>query len=213
MARRTPTTAAALAISAALLLTACGGSNHADGTAKSRDSTAIASSPSTPSPPRAARPIIRLPRTFQLTFQNWTSSDPDQQAVLDDGKQQIRAGYAAIIANTPEASYLTFYDTASGLSQDKKWIRTYTGKNLTVMGKAPAYDARARLLGSSRTRAVLNYCMDESKAYSKDRATGKVEGNPAGTDPTVYYTVTLRKSSRDVWQAVSTSSKRGGCPS
>ncbi|MFJ3698652.1 hypothetical protein ACIPW9_31810 [Streptomyces sp. NPDC090052] len=218
MNRRIPAIAAALVTGASLFLTACGGSNgNNTSQGKSADDGTKAPAASTSAPAsasaRATRPNIQLPQSFQLNFQNWTSSDPDEQSVLNDGKQQVRAGYAAIDANTPDASYLTFYDTASGLSQDKEWINTYTGKNLAVLGKAPVYDAKARLLGANRTRAVLNYCMDESKAYTKERKTGKIEGNPVGTDPTVFYTSTLRKSSQGIWQTVSTSSKRGGCPS
>ncbi|WP_328319031.1 hypothetical protein [Streptomyces sp. NBC_00388] len=216
MARRTPTIAAALSISAALLLTACGGSSNDDASKdkiKGVDGGTKSPSASASAAPGAARPEITIPKSFQLNFQSWTSSDSVEQAVLNDGKEQVRAGYAAIIANTPDADYLKFYDTAAGLSQDQKWMKTYTGKNLTLIGKAPVYDAKVTMLGNEKKRAILNYCMDESKGYTKDRKSGKVEGNPAGTDPTVYYTSTLQKNSQGVWQTVSTSSKRGGCPS
>ncbi|WP_328378196.1 hypothetical protein OHB13_21575 [Streptomyces sp. NBC_00440] len=217
MARRTPAIAAALAVSAALLLTACGGSNNDASKDKIKGADEGTKSPSasasTSAAPGAARPEITIPHSFQLNFQGWNSSDPNEQAVLNDGKEQVRAGYAAIMANAPDAEYLKFYDTAAGLSQDQEWIKTYTDKNLTLIGKAPVYDAKASMLGSNKTRAILNYCMDETKAYTKGRKTGKVEGNPAGTDPKVYYTSTLQKSSQGVWQTVSTNSKRGGCPS
>ncbi|MEV6792754.1 hypothetical protein AB0M87_12265 [Streptomyces sp. NPDC051320] len=216
MARRTPITAAALALSAGLLLTACGGGSDDSSSDKikgaddapSKTPTASASTSSD-----AARPKIEIPKSFQLNFQGWTSDDSDEQAVLDDGKEQVRAGYAAITANDPHASYLVFYDTDAGLSQDRKWIKTYTDKDLTVIGKAPVFDAKATLLGSNKSRATLSYCMDESKAYSKNRKTGKTEGNPAGTDPEVFYTATLQKSDKGVWQTVSVDSKRGGCTS
>ncbi|WP_328537300.1 hypothetical protein [Streptomyces sp. NBC_00344] len=214
MARCAPITAATLTACAALLLTACGGNDNSSsdkikgaGDASKSPSASVSTSPDT------ARPKITIPNSFQLIFQGWTSGDPDEQAVLNDGKEQVRAGYAAITANNPDAGYLTFYDTASGLSQDRKWIRTYTDKNLTVIGKAPVFDAKADLLGSNRTRATLSYCMDESKASSKNRKTGKTEGNPPGTDPEVFYTSTLQKSAKGVWQTVSVESKRGGCSS
>ncbi|MFE2373938.1 hypothetical protein [Streptomyces sp. NPDC059398] len=217
MARRTPTIAAALTVSAALLLTACGGSSSDASKDKIKGADEGTKSPSasasTSAAPGAARPEITIPHAFQLDFQGWNSGDSEEQAVLNDGREQVRAGYAAIIANAPDADYLKFYDTAAGLSQDQKWIKTYTGKNLTLIGKAPVYDAKASMLGGNKTRAVLSYCMDESKAYTKDRKTGKVEGNPAGTNPKVYYTATMQKSSQGVWQTVSTNSKRGGCPS
>ncbi|MEV8568643.1 hypothetical protein AB0436_24190 [Streptomyces sp. NPDC051322] len=215
MARRTPIIAAALAVSAGLLLTACGGGGDSSSD-KIKGADEGSSSPpaaSASTSPDATRPKIEIPKSFQLDFQGWTSSDSDEQAVLNDGKEQVKAGYAAIIANDPEADYLAFYDTDAGLSQDRNWIKTYTDKDLTVIGKAPVYDAKATLLGSNKTRAMLSYCMDESKAYSKNRKTGKTEGNPAGTDPEVFYTSTLQKSDKGVWQTVSVDSKRGGCAS
>ncbi|WP_250299071.1 hypothetical protein [Streptomyces sp. A 4/2] len=217
MARRTPTIAAALAVGAALLLTACGGSSDNSSSDKIKGAGEGSKSPSasasTSKAPGPTRPVISIPKSFQLNFQGWTSADADEQAVLNDGKEQVRAGYAAIIANDPNPDSLAFYDTVAGLSQDKLWIKTYTDKDLTVIGKAPVYEAKASLLGNTKTRAVLNYCMDESKAYSKNRKSGKVAGNPAGTDPKVFYTSTLRKNPEGIWQTVSVSSKRGGCSS
>lgn len=216
MARRAlTTTAAALTTAATLLLTACGGeADSSSDDIKGADTGSSSSPPasaSTPSGPSGTeRPEITLPSSFQLTFENWTSSDPDEQAVLDDGREQLRAGYAAITANDPDSEALVFYHTEGGLSQAQRWIRTYTDKNLTVMGKLPVFDSEVTL-GDNKKVAVLAYCTDESKAYSKDRKTGKVEGNPAGTDPEVHYSISLAKNTAGVWQTVSARSERGGC--
>ncbi|MFF7795357.1 hypothetical protein [Streptomyces sp. NPDC007991] len=215
MSRRAlTTTAAAFAATAALLLTACGGGDSQSDDIKGADSGS--SSPSASASASSAahgvkRPVIKLPSSFQLTFQNWTSSDPDEQAVLNDGKAQLRAGYAAIIENKPDGGdALAFYDTEAGLSQDREWIKSYTGKNVTVIGELPVFDPQATLF-AKKTKAQLRYCTDESNAQTKNRKTGKVVGNPAGTDPQVAYVVTMQKSEQGVWQTVSTNSKRGGC--
>ncbi|MCX5559857.1 hypothetical protein [Streptomyces sp. NBC_00038] len=215
MARRTmTTTAVAFTASAALLLTACGGSEDsssddikgADTGSSSPSASASASAAS-----GAERPDITLPSSFKLTFEDWTSSDPNEQAILDDAREQLRAGYAAIIAKEPEGgAALAFYDTESGLSQDRQWIKSYTDKDLTVFGDLPAFDPKVTL-GSNKTSASLNYCTDESKAYSRNRETGKVAGNPAGTDPEVFYIVSLAKNAQGIWQNVSTRSERGAC--
>ncbi|MFJ9540548.1 hypothetical protein ACIRPX_25190 [Streptomyces sp. NPDC101225] len=208
-----PTTAAALTAATALLLTGCGGGDKSPSDdIKGADTTPNSPSASASQASGVKRPGISLPSEFQLTFENWTSSDAVEQAVLDDTKEQLRAGYAAIIANEPDGGEaLAFYDTPSGLSQDRQWIKTYTSKNLTVFGKLPAYDAKPTLLGNGKTRAVVTYCTDESKAYTRDRKTKEVQGNPKGTDPKVFYTVTLTKNSDGVWQNISTRAKRGGC--
>ncbi|MFF9125794.1 hypothetical protein ACF09J_21225 [Streptomyces sp. NPDC014889] len=158
------------------------------------------------------RPSVRLPTEFQLTFDNWTSSDSVEQAILNDTKEQLRAGYAAITANEPDGGdALAFYDTKPGLTQDRQWIRTYTSQDLTVFGQLPAHDPRATLIGDKKTRAVVTYCTDESKAYTRNRRTKEIQGNPAGSDPKVFYSVTLTKNADGVWQNVSTRAKRGGC--
>lgn len=58
---------------------------------------------------------------------------------------------------------------------------------------------------------MVTYCADESEAYTRNRRTKKVLGNPAGTSPKVFCTVALAKNADGVWQNVSTDSKRGGC--
>ncbi|MGW7257026.1 hypothetical protein [Streptomyces sp. NPDC054834] len=212
MARRT-LTLTTLTTTAALLLAACGGSGGgktddikgADTGSKSPAASASASTPS-----GVKRPVITLPSNFQLTFANWTSSDPVKQAVLDDAKEELRAGYAAIIANNPDSKALAFYDTEAVIGQTKSWIKSYTDKNVTVIGKLPAFDPKVSL-AKTGTGASLSYCTDESKAYTKNRRTSKVQGNPAGTNPNVLYVVSLAKNPQGVWQNAGVHSKRGGC--
>ncbi|MEJ1196849.1 MULTISPECIES: hypothetical protein [unclassified Streptomyces] len=210
------TTAATFTATAALLLTACGGggddasSDDIKGAGTGASSSAPSATASSATPPGVERPVIKLPSSFQLTFQDWTSSDARQQAVLNDAKEELRAGYAAIIANDPDSEAVAFYDTDSGRSQSKKWIKSYTDKNVTVIGKLPVFDPKVTVLDGGTT-ASLGYCTDESEAYTKHRKTGKVEGNPADMDPEVYYLVTLRKSSQGVWQNASVRSERGEC--
>jgi hypothetical protein len=211
--RALTTTAAAFATTAALLLTACGGSDGSSsddikGAGNGSSSPSVSASPSAES--GVKRPVIKLPSSFQLTFENWTSSDPVEQAVLNDGREQLRAGYEAIIENDPDSKDRAFYDTKNGFLQSQQWIRTYTDKNLTVIGKLPVFDPKVTL-AKDKAAASLSYCTDESKASTKNRETGEVKGNPAGTDPEVVYVISMGKNAQGVWQAVSAHSERGGC--
>ncbi|MGX1028854.1 hypothetical protein [Streptomyces sp. SAI-097] len=205
-------TAATFAATAALLLTACGGEDSAPDDIKGAEtgSPSASESASPSAAPGVERPVIELPSSFQLTFEGWKSSDAKEQAVLNDAKEELRAGYAAIIANDPDSEAVAFYDTDSGRTQSKKWIKSYTDKNVTVIGKLPVFDPKVTLLDDGST-ASLGYCTNESEAYTKHRKTGKVEGNPKDMDPEVYYLVTLRKSSQGVWQNASVRSERGEC--
>ncbi|MFF6875383.1 hypothetical protein ACFY9S_08695 [Streptomyces sp. NPDC012474] len=206
------TTAAALTVAAALLLTACGGGGDsaADDSKGSGDSshspTASKSSPE----PGVKRPVIRLPGSFQLTFENWTSSDRVEQAVLNDGKEELRAGYAAVIANDPDSEAVAFYDTEGVRGQTKQWIKSYTDKGYTVIGKLPAFNPKV-ILAKNRKGATLTYCTDETEAKTRHRKTGKVEGNPAGTNPYVLYSLSLTKNEQGVWQNTSVRGERGKC--
>ena len=155
MARRAFTiTAAALTATTALLLTGCGGDDSSDDI---EGADAGSSSPSTSAaastPAGVESPEITIPSSFKLTFADWKSDDPEKQAVLDDGREQLRAGYAAIIENDLDSEALAFYDTKAGLSQDQEWIRSYTDKNLTVVGELPVYDPEAELFGEN-TKAI-----------------------------------------------------------
>ncbi len=211
MTRRTSTIAVVIAAASALLVSGCSsgdsGPEKIDGAGQGSPNPTTSSLPS----PNTQRPKIRVPKSFSLQFGDWISSDPVKQQVLDDGKEKIRASYAAIIDKELDADYLKFYDTKSGFSQDRKWMKTYTGKNLTVIGNLRLFDAKVTLPDKGGTRALLSYCTDESKARTKNHDTGRVAGNPSGADPHVYYESTKRKDSRGVWQTVSVHSERGGC--
>ncbi|GAA2424111.1 MULTISPECIES: hypothetical protein [Streptomyces] len=210
MARRAlSTTAATLTATAALLLTACGGGGD-DKSSDGIKGTDSGPSPSASSPPGPERPEITIPSSFRLTFENWTSGDPVEQAVLNDGKEEIRAGYAAIIENDPDSEAVAFYDTEGVRGLTKEWIKSYTDKNVTVIGKLPAFNPKVNLAGNGKG-ASLSYCTDESAAKTRNRKTSEVEGNPAGTDPYVRYSVSLAKNEQGVWQNASVHSERGAC--
>ena len=161
-------------------------------------------------PAGVERPEITIPSSFKLTFADWKSDDPEKQAVLDDGREQLRAGYAAIIENDLDSEALAFYDTKAGFLQSQQWIRTYTDKNLTVIGKLPVFDPKVTM-AKDKAAASLSYCTDESRASTRNRETGEVRGNPPGTDPEVLYVISMGKNAQGVWQAVSAHSDRGGC--
>jgi hypothetical protein len=154
--------------------------------------------------------VITLPDSFQVSFENWTDSDPVKQAVLNDAKEEVRAGYAAITSNNPDSEAVAFYDTKGVVPQTKAWIKTYTDKNLTVMGKLPVFDPKV-VLASNKRGAAVTYCTDESKAYTKNRKTGEKLGNPEGTSPYVSYSISFAKNAQGVWQNTSQHGKRGAC--
>ena len=91
---------AALTASATLLLTACGsgGDDSASDKIKGADQggeKASASASASAAADGVKRPEIPLPSTFAMDFEGLTDSDPKLQAILDDGKEALRANHAA----------------------------------------------------------------------------------------------------------------------
>lgn len=213
MNRRSLPVATALAVTVAVILTACGGSDDSSTSkdkikgAGSGGGEASASPSASVKPGGVKRPDIKLPRSFQVEFDGWTNSDPKLQAILDDGRQQLLSSYAAVIESDPEAAPMAFYNTGEALFTGKKWIRGFVDKDLTLVGKTRAYKPQVRI--SQDGSGTLFYCVDESKASTQNRETKKVTKTPADKAQALYRTKLAK--SQGVWQTTSLSTTQGGC--
>ncbi|MEV8320696.1 hypothetical protein AB0Q95_41760 [Streptomyces sp. NPDC059900] len=204
--------AASLTASAALLLTACGSGGDGDSSGKTKavnDSGAEASAGASAKPGGAERPDIKLPAEFRADFAGWTNSDPKLQAVLDDGREELRAKYAAIIEGNPESDAVAFYDSGTSLVTARKWIKSFVETDDSLIGEIKAYDPKVNV--SSKDTAVFFYCVDERKSSTKNRRTDKVTATPDSPDSVLQYRARLAKSEQGVWQTVSLETIPGGC--
>ncbi|MFG2790522.1 hypothetical protein [Streptomyces sp. NPDC048419] len=211
MARRAlPSTAAAFTTAAVLLLTGCGGGDKSSsGDIKGADTGSGSPSASASTVSGVKRPDIKLPGSFKANFADWTNSDPALQTAMNDGKERLRASYAAIIAGDPEYSALSFYSGTSAMSTGAKWIKGYKG--LTIVGQVKAYNPEISYIGDAKKRATLAYCVDEGKGYSKDLKTGEKSGTPKGESPLVEYRTSLGKQADGVWKTMTVETQPGGC--
>ncbi|MEV2255834.1 hypothetical protein AB0I94_35655 [Streptomyces sp. NPDC050147] len=206
---------AAITASAALLLTACGsGGDDKDSSDKiegAGDGGSKASASAAPSngSGKAGRPTIKLPSSFKMEFVGWTNSDPKLQAILDDGKEALRADHAAIIEGDPDASYVKFYNNPTSEASSKKWIKGFVDKDLTLTGEARISKPQVRI--NSTGSGILFYCMDESKGFTKNLKTKEVVGTPKDQSPRVQYQTRLDRTKDGVWKTSSSTTKRGGC--
>ncbi|WP_055702592.1 hypothetical protein [Streptomyces silaceus] len=155
----------------------------------------------------AARPTITLPESFRADFEGWTNSDPKLQSILNDGKDRLRAGYAAIIAGNPQDGSLKFFSTDEALKSAPTWVETYEG--LALKGRVRVFDPEVHI--SNEGFGVLFYCVDEARAFTRNTRTGRVEGTPEGDDPMVQYRTRLGRSADGVWQTSTVETERGGC--
>ncbi|KAF4405365.1 MULTISPECIES: hypothetical protein [Streptomyces] len=204
--------ATALAAAAALLLTACGGGNETskdsgkiEGAHQDDKSSAESSPPSS-----AKRPQIKIPNGFEMTFERWESTDPKENAVLQDGRERVRAVNEAILQNpaNPESPHVSFYNAEGALDSGKRWIDGFKKNGLTITGEVRYLDPQVGFRDDGS--ATLVYCADESKGFSKNVKTGKVD-DESSSSPYVRYTTLLKKNGEGVWQTVRVVNERGAC--
>ncbi|WP_405751610.1 hypothetical protein OHA44_24135 [Streptomyces sp. NBC_00144] len=219
MNRPTRLVTALLTVSAALLLAACDSRANSDSASDkikgADDGSGKASAPTSDATPTAPggvkRPVITFPSDFQTDFQGWTNSDPKLQAILNDGREQLKSEYAAIIAadSTPTSDAVAFYNSGASLTSTRKWIKSYVDTDDSLTGKIRVFSPQVQI--NDTGSGVLFYCVDEGKAYTKNRKTKKVTGTPDDVNPKLQYRTMLNKTSQGVWKTVSLETARGAC--
>lgn len=214
--RRFLPAAAALTATAALLLTACssgGGDDSSSDKIKGADQSANSSSSPSASAAVAEggvnRPEIRLPSSFQADFQSWTNSDPKLQAIMNDGREELRSKYAAIIEADPDSDAVSFYNAETTLTSARKWINQFVTDDDSLVGKVTVFDPQVHI--NDTGSGVLFYCVDERKASTKNRKTGKTIATPDKPESLVQYRVRLDKNTQGVWKTVSLTTVAGAC--
>ncbi|MFF8569689.1 hypothetical protein ACF07W_05705 [Streptomyces sp. NPDC015140] len=212
MKRRSLPVATALAATAALLLTACGGGDD-----KSDDGDKIAGadtggSPSATAPSDAAsdsadRPDITLPKDVQDVFEKWETGDTAKDAALADAARAQSAMNDAIVQGKTDTAGLTFYYEGKALTTSVKWVQKWLDAGITYTGTTRYFDPKVELFDAKS--AGVSFCADETKAYNKERKTGKVDKSPATSDSYVLYNTRLEKNDQGVWRTTDGTSVRG----
>ncbi|MEU3790517.1 hypothetical protein AB0F07_12035 [Streptomyces fructofermentans] len=211
MKRRTLPVAAAFAASAALLLTACGGE---DDTSKDSDKIAGAgqseegsASPSAAASDSVERPEVTLPKDIDNVFENWKTGDATKDAVLADVTRRVNATDAAISAGDPDSDGIKFYYKGEALIGAVEWVQGYAKDGRSITGTTRYFKPELKVV--DKDTAAVAYCSDESKAYDKDRKTGKADKTAATKNSYVTYSARLQKNDQGVWQTTSLLSERG----
>ncbi|MGK9460957.1 hypothetical protein ACSLFT_13065 [Streptomyces sp. G6] len=211
--RPTLLTALTLTAAAALTLSACGSEDSASGDndkiagADTGTESSAAPNPSAPSAADDGRPRIELPSDLKLVFEDTETGDPVKDAVLADNAERMRAVDAAITGTDPEGKALGFYNTGKALTAAVSWVEQFEKANATLTGEARYFDRKVTL--KSDTSAVLTFCADESKGFSKDKKTGEIAKTPVTKNSYVLYNTRLDKNSDGVWQTSQILSTRG----
>lgn len=202
---------AAVGAFAALLLTACGGS---DGGSKGNDKIAGAdtggetsASPSASASAVVGRPKIELPSDMTLNFTPEQTGDAVKDAILKDNAEFIRALDAAIDAQNPRLPALEYYTEGEGAVAAQQWVQSFKDAGYTVTGTVRYFDRQVAV--ESKGKASLSYCADESKGYSKVIKTKEIKKTKTTKNSYVAYGVQVEKNEKGVWELVKIASTRG----
>ncbi|MFF5159863.1 hypothetical protein ACFY3N_27185 [Streptomyces sp. NPDC000348] len=202
--------ATALAATAALLLTACGG-----GSDKPSDDDQIAGAETndtkTSASPNASasisRPDLSLPSDVKEVFEGWSMGDEDKDAALADAGRSMTAVNRAITDSQPDSAALKFYYEGEALVGAAKWVQTFVDHDATITGTTRYYSPTVNMSG--KKTAAVTLCADESKAFNKFRKTGKVDRSAPSDDSYVYYLSRLKLNDTGVWVTTEVHSQRG----
>lgn len=202
-----PTVSAVSAVAAAaLLLTGCGGgSGGSDKIDQSDATTTSAAAPTTTASATPSdtvkRPSTALPKDLTMTFDWPKTGDATKDAVLNDAEQYIR-GYnrAAAAHNLKDPAY-QFYSRDQGLTYAQAQIKANISGNWAPMGDDRYYGDKLKVVSSGSV--TLSYCRNQTKAYSKNFTSGKVNITTPSDSDYVLYNVLFTKDavSNGVWQA------------
>ncbi|GGL73665.1 lipoprotein [Streptomyces fumigatiscleroticus] len=210
--RTTTAAAAALTTTAVLLLAGCGGSDSGgDGRSDAIAGADTGSAPASPSPSATDdgidRPEVELPEGDTLVFDPEATGDAKADAVLKDNAEYLRAIDEAIGKQNPKSPAVAFYSKDSAYIGSVEWIGGFVEDGTTVTGTVRYFDRKVTF--SEDGSAGLTYCADESKGYTKDIKTGKVDVTEVTKDSYVFYNDRLRKNDKGVWQTTNSTSQRG----
>lgn len=195
------------------MLAACGGggdSSKADDEIKGAGTEASASASVSASPSASAdvgaidRPKMSFPSDVTLVFDRTAPSDPDQAAALTDAENFVRAIKYGIVQQDAEGAAYKFYSeplsAAQTYAQDQIQKRIDAG--VTITGKQ-YYSGSKVELGADGKSALVSFCDDDTKFYSKDLKTKKVHYTEPSVSDYYFYEIAMIRSEqpKGLWRA------------
>ncbi|WML82294.1 hypothetical protein [Streptomyces sp. VNUA74] len=204
--RRRPGVLAALALTATSVLALSGCA--ADDSVSVGDADEGTATPPRPSASSGTgRPEIDLPSDLKLIFEDARTGDRVKDAVLADNAERMRAVDAAIAGTDRGGAAVGFYNTGKALEAATSWVARFEEADATVTGEVRYFDRKVTL--KEKSSALLTFCADESKGFSKDRTTGEIAKTPVTRNSFVRYNTRLDRNADGVWQTSQILSTRG----
>ncbi|MFJ4565673.1 hypothetical protein ACIP4U_18560 [Streptomyces caelestis] len=210
MKRRPLPVAAALAATAALLLTACGsGDDKSSGNDKSAGADRGSETPKESAEPSGAQAEdkpdgvdVSLPKDMKLVFDWDKPKDKNEAAAIDDAANFVRAIYRGVYKRTSNDAAVTTYSTGDGLHYAKTQIGSRVDGGWTATGTRRHYQATTRSAPNGKSVEVA-FCVDSSKFYGKEVKTEKIlRSKPSIADFDYFKVVMVKFPTGDgLWQA------------
>jgi hypothetical protein len=182
-----------------LPLSACGGGSEP---ADRKEPVATSTAP----PPAATaeavrRPTTELPGNLRMVFDWPKTGDAAKDAVLTDAEQYVRALKRASARHDLKDPAYRFYARNAALTYAHDQIKVNIDGGWAPVGDDRYYDVKVDLLDSGR--ATLGFCRDQSKVFSRDVRTGRVNRGAPNANSYVLYNLLLvhDDASNGVWQA------------
>ncbi|MGV9454712.1 hypothetical protein [Streptomyces sp. NPDC003635] len=210
MKRRSLPVAAALAATAALLLTACGSEDDKSsdndkiagaeqGSEKPKESAAASGVPAETKPDGVD---VSLPKDMNLVFDWETPEDENEAAAMADAANFFRAIYRGVDTRTTEDAAVTSYSTGDGLHYATTQINAWIDGGWTATGTLRHYDVSTRS-AENGTSVEVAFCADASKFFGKEVKGGKVLKTEPSVEDFDYYKIIMVKhpTGTDLWQA------------
>nr|WP_206327947.1 hypothetical protein [Streptomyces sp. S3(2020)] len=202
--------AAALAATAALLLTACGsGDDSASDNDKiagadqsSKTPSASASASGAPAEDKPDGVDVSLPKDINLVFDWDKPKDKNEAAAMEDAANFVRAIYHGVDKRTSKVAAVTTYSTGGGLHYAQTQINDRVDGGWTATGTRRHYDVTTRS-ASNGSSVEVAFCVDSSKFYGKEVKTGKVLTSKPSIADYDYFKIIMVKYPTDenLWQA------------
>ncbi|MEU1128421.1 hypothetical protein ABZ383_00905 [Streptomyces sp. NPDC005900] len=211
MNRRTLPVTAALAATAVLLLTGCGGG----GDDKSTDNDKIAGADQDSAKPKksaapSAAPAedkpdgvdVSLPKDMNLVFDWDKPNDKNEAAAMSDAANFMRAIYRGVDKRTSKDAAVATYSTGGGLHYAKVQIDSRVDGGWTAVGTRRHYRATTRSAPNGNSVEVA-FCVDSSKFYGKKVKSGKVLKSKPSINDFDHFRIVMVKlpTGKDLWQA------------
>jgi hypothetical protein len=203
-----------VAVTAALVLSACGGGSGPGGSATippgpadGADRVTTTASPSGTPTGRAGAPLrldpaVALPAGVRIVF-DWTMpADPVQHAALTAAADFIQSIDHAVVKQNTDDPPLHAYAAVDALGYARRYVQRNIDDKLTLSG-TDRYFRPVFAAGGGAKSVEIKLCDNQSKMYSKEIASGKVHVTGESDRNYVLYDIVMVRlpAAHAYWQA------------